>query len=601
MSDMGSPPKVGTNVLIQTALNTIAMVAFALLALTSLEWAGFALAAVTLVWIGALFVIRKPGGFTAIQVLVLLGVLVCYDRRPGISALDDRLLLATGLMQMGMLLNQNMFKKITVRKKILVEHLPGANFPTAPLVRLELLIVADLVLLALLGVSAALNAPGWPVAAATTLVLVTHAALVLQAGLRRRREHGANAVIRHALERLQPEFAFHFSAPAASLYHIEMWLPYLEALGRPYFVIMREAHSFDQVAKLTKRPVVFCSTTAALDNACVPTLKTVFYANNGMKNAHMVRFSQLTHVQLLHGDSDKAPSFSPVTNMFDRVYVAGQAGIDRYAANNVYIDPEKFVIVGRPQVGAIEVGTHPIGTVADKTVLYAPTWSGYTKDAAHTSLPIGAKIVGELLSRGIRVIYRPHPYTSRYQHTKEWDAGINAMLAEDQQRTGRTHVFGAAATTDMPLFACFNACDAAIADISGVSSDFLYSEKPLAVTDAMGEGDDFVTANPICRATYVIRQDGSNIAEVVDAMTGGDPMETTRRQMKRYVLGDFPAATYTGAFRDAALFDIGATTEFVKRGAAEFVVEATADIAGVPNTVAGEVIPAGDGDLLTRP
>ena len=100
----------------------------------------------------------------------------------------------------------------------------------------------------------------------------------------------------------------------------------------------------------------------------------------------MVRFSQLTHIQMLHGDSDKASSYNPVTAMFDKVYVAGQAGIDRYAANGVYIDPAKFEIVGRPQVEKIRVAQGPIADLANQTVMYATTWSGLYTDMQYSSL-----------------------------------------------------------------------------------------------------------------------------------------------------------------------------------------------------------------------
>src|SRR5699024_12219569 len=49
----------------------------------------------------------------------------------------------------------------------------------------------------------------------------------------------------------------------------------------------------------------------------------------------IVSYTQLTHVQLNHGESDKGPSFSPVFRSYDKDFVAGQAAIDRFAANGV--------------------------------------------------------------------------------------------------------------------------------------------------------------------------------------------------------------------------------------------------------------------------
>src|SRR5690625_6533680 len=69
-----------------------------------------------------------------------------------------------------------------------------------------------------------------------------------------------------------------------------------------------------------------------------------------MRNNHMVRYSGLTHIQLLHGESDKASSANPVTRMYDRDFVAGQAAIDRFEKFGVSMHPDIFRIVGRPQV-----------------------------------------------------------------------------------------------------------------------------------------------------------------------------------------------------------------------------------------------------------
>src|SRR5699024_2429364 len=148
----------------------------------------------------------------------------------------------------------------------------------------------------------------------------------------------------------EPRFALYFSAPAGSEYQVRMWLPYLERIGEPWVIILRERRYLNTLAAQTTAPVVVATSLSDLGQAMTPSLTTVFYVNNIFKNAHCVRFGECTHVQLLHGDSDKAPSFNPVTAMYDKVIVAGEAGVDRYAKHGVDIPREKFEIVGRPQV-----------------------------------------------------------------------------------------------------------------------------------------------------------------------------------------------------------------------------------------------------------
>jgi hypothetical protein len=323
---------------------------------------------------------------------------------------------------------------------------------------------------------------------------------------------------------------------------------------------MREAAAFDLIAPTTKVPMILCSSVAEVDNLIVPSIKAAFYANNGMKNAHMVRFNRLTHIQMLHGDSDKASSYNPVTAMFDRIYVAGQAGIDRYSANDVYIDPAKFVIVGRPQAEGIAVARQPIRDLTTKTVMYATTWSGLYADTNYSSLAANGKsIVQNLLDRGATVIFRPHPLTKRSAQYAAIAADIEKLLADDRAKTGRKHLYGEIAKNTMSLFECFNTADALISDVSGVASDFLFSEKPLMLTDMTGDGPAFVENFPLARAAYVLDQDGSNLDEVLEELLVTDSLVETRRAMKEYYLGDFPVETYGDGFVHAALADIDGT------------------------------------------
>ena len=91
----------------------------------------------------------------------------------------------------------------------------------------------------------------------------------------------------------------------------------------------------------------------------MPSLKVAFYVNNAARNTHFIERRELTHVWLNHGDSEKPACYNPVHAIYDLIFVAGQAGIDRYARHGVHIPAEKFRIVGRPQVEQITRATSP--------------------------------------------------------------------------------------------------------------------------------------------------------------------------------------------------------------------------------------------------
>src|SRR5699024_4906439 len=301
-------------------------------------------------------------------------------------------------------------------------------------------------------------------------------------GLTRRWQIGnARTVLTTVLEAYRPRFAVYWDAPPGSGYQLAMWLPYLRRVGEPFVVLVRNPAGFNEAAALVDDvPVVLTRTLADVERCVVPTLRAAFYVNNAARNSHLVRFAALTHVQLLHGDSDKAPSYNPVTAMFDRIFVAGQAGIDRYGAHGVDIPRERFAIVGRPQVESIEL----VDTTADRvptTVLYAPTWRGQHTDAAYSSLEHGPALIGMLLARGCAVVFRPHPYSRRDAGHRALIEQIHERLASDTGPARSEHLFGPDAT-DISVNDCFNRCDAMIADVSSVVVDFLQSEKPMATT-----------------------------------------------------------------------------------------------------------------------
>ncbi|NED56143.1 CDP-glycerol glycerophosphotransferase, partial [Micromonospora aurantiaca] len=369
---------------------------------------------------------------------------------------------------------------------------------------------------------------------------------------RRFRPPAGGGPVGRALRRHQPEFVLHFSAPPGSEYQVTMWLPYLERIGRPFVVVLREPELLPAVAAATRAPVVLCPTLKALDEALVPSLRVAFYVNHGAKNAHVIRFNQLTHVQLHHGDSDKAPSANPVSAIFDKIFVAGQAAIDRYARAGVEIPADKFVVVGRPQVEAIEVRREPVTPSAHPTVLYTPTWTGHHADANYCSLPVAETLIRRLIDRGAAVILRAHPYTDKNPASARQLARLTELLAADRAKTGRPHLFGAAASRELTLTECVNHADALVSDVSGVISDWLYSGKPYAVTDTGADGEHFVERFPLAASGYVLRRDMSNVDEVLTDLLDADPKAAQRWAARTRYLGDFPADGYAEAFLTAA-------------------------------------------------
>ncbi|MFV0374961.1 CDP-glycerol glycerophosphotransferase family protein [Microbacterium sp.] len=367
-------------------------------------------------------------------------------------------------------------------------------------------------------------------------------------GQNRRRRHARDSAL-STLASLEPVFYLHWDAPSEGHYQVTMWVPYLARLGVPFAVIVRTPRQLKTLTPLLDVPIVLCTTANDIDRTVVPSLRTVFYVNTALRNAHYLRFNELHAVQLNHGDSDKPASATRQFRAFDVNFVAGQAAVDRFAHYGIAMPRELLRVVGRPQVEPIR-SAGPIGDVP--TVLYAPTWGGYFADSDLSSLPIGMLVIDALLARGCRVVFRPHAFTDRHEHHAEMADRIRERLREDASATGREHVFGAAAETEMTIFDCFNGSDAMISDVSSIVTDYLFSEKPLAMVAVNTPAARFRESYPVAAAAYVIDAESPDVTTVLDQMLGDDPLRPVRASSRAYYLGDFPREGYVDNFLRAA-------------------------------------------------
>ena len=363
--------------------------------------------------------------------------------------------------------------------------------------------------------------------------------------------------LRPALEVYRPEFVVYFASTVGANYQVGMWLPYFVRIGRPFIIVTRTAPMLAQISRLCEEqgvtvPLIHRRTLRSLEEIIVDSMTAAFYVNNAARNTHLVERRELTHVWLNHGDSEKPACFNPVHAIYDLLFAAGQAGVDRYARHGVSIPAEKFRIVGRPQVELITPPRRPIGTIKQPTVLYAPTWQGPFADSRVYSLPVGRQIVEQLLAHGARVVFRAHPFNYRYADAQKMIDDIGAVLDADREVSGRQHLWGPAAEQEMSVEDCFNASDAMVSDVSAVVSDYLHSGKPFAMVSVGRTPEQLLVDAPAARAAYVVRDDLSNLVDVCDNLLGSDPLAAVRNETKIYYLGDFPDEGYADGFLLAA-------------------------------------------------
>jgi len=380
------------------------------------------------------------------------------------------------------------------------------------------------------------------------------------------------------LDDVAPEVVLYYGDSEKSVHEVAMWLPVLEMLAQRTLVLVRNRAAFDALPQTTT-PVLCVPSAQDLLSLDLGVLRVGLFVSNIGNNIHLLRQPGLRTVFIGHGDSDKSASVNPFSKVYDEIWVAGAMGRERYHAADAGVRDEAIVEVGRPQLELIRPAAGDRPAVA--TVLYAPTWEGWNADQDYSSVAThGEALVRGLLAHpsAIRLLYRPHPYTGRRSAAvAAAHRRIVALLEEANAAAGLPHGVGAArdragvtgsarqrqldevaageeALRDLPptahavvqsadasLISCFNVADGLVTDVSSVLSDFLASDKPIAVCDPRGRGRAaFVEQFPATAAALYLAPGAADVEERLEVLAGlrPDPSAGDRATVRSRILGD---------------------------------------------------------------
>lgn len=349
------------------------------------------------------------------------------------------------------------------------------------------------------------------------------------------------------------EVIAYFGDDPTRIYQLLQWLPVLERLDTVHRVgiVTRDPDTAAIAAQRTALPV--------FDAPEFPELvelyerldpKVALYCNNGMRNFQSLLHGRTLHAHINHGESDKQSMVSNNAKAYDRVFVAGEAAVQRHLAGLMELDVSKLVRIGRPQ---LDLRPEPLlAPVERRTVLYAPTWEGDAEYNDYTSVDVfGTEIVRAVLAvPDVRLVYKPHPKvtTSLTPAIRDAHQEILRMLAD-----GSTADPGAghAAITQGDILAVMPSCDAMITDVSSVGLDWLYlrTEKPIFVTDRHHDGDRLRREVPVSRCADVV--DASTIdglTDLVAARLDHDEHRIARAAMRHHYFDDVRVGESTERF-----------------------------------------------------
>jgi hypothetical protein len=386
-----------------------------------------------------------------------------------------------------------------------------------------------------------------PLMIGSILVVVVVVAVVVASMLQWRRvrrdvQPGRdNAEVVAAVEALAPEIVVYFSSPLSGTYALALWLEVFEQFRESCLVILREPEHLDRLGS-TSLPIVVATSATDVEALAVDTVKVALYPTNVVKNNHLLRVPGIRHCFIGHGDSDKAGSYSPISRVYDEIWVAGAAGADRYAAVGEGVRGEQIVPVGRPTLAHVHRRTtrpdpaHPV-------VLYAPTWEGFYDESDYSSLAsMGERIVDGLLGAGARVVFKAHPATG------ERNVHARAVAESIARRLDAREGSRAIAADGPPVDELFDEVDVAVTDVSSVISDFLASSKPYLVTNPKGlDARAFVAQFPAAAAAHLVAPDCVRLPALLADAVGPDVLRDRREVLATYLLGP-PTADPVGRF-----------------------------------------------------
>lgn len=345
----------------------------------------------------------------------------------------------------------------------------------------------------------------------------------------------------------------YFAGDPTRTYQLAQWLEVLEVLDRvhPVGLVLRDPDSAALIASRTSLTVLTAPSFPELTELYAELdAKVVLYCNNSVLNFESLLDSRMLHVHVNHGESDKQSMASNNAKAYDRVFVAGDAAVQRYLTGLLDFDAARLVRVGRPQLDLPR--TPLLAPSARRTVMYAPTWEGDADYNDYTSLDsLGEAIVRAILAvPDVRLVYKPHPKVTTSLTPAIADAHLAVMgLIDEAARldpaAGHTQVL----TGD--ILAVMPGCDAMVTDVSSVGLDWLYlhTDKPIFLTDPHGDVDALHHQAPISRCADVIGADDvRDLASLLDARLGHDEHHLARVAMRHHYFDELEVGESTGRF-----------------------------------------------------
>jgi len=310
--------------------------------------------------------------------------------------------------------------------------------------------------------------------------------------------------------------------------HIRMWLPFFKEAAIGFVIVCTNYKAFDKLAKnLEEENLLYVKDPRLLRESLreFPNLKACFYFSNLGKNIYMIDAPDdpgVRHIFLGHGDSDKSASAHSFFDVYDEVWTAGQAGIDRFRNQGIGREHLRFRVIGIPRLRSIlsASGERPD---RGKRVLYLPTWEGTYQAQNYSSLQLADRFVSTLTENfGLEMTVKFHPLTEPkfFKSFRSRFPGVESYLHEKS-------------IGDLLEKADFYLCD-----ISAAVTEALAKEGPIFLYYPRERGIEVSRSNlSIEEYTYTFSTVEELEALFARVLEGEDRLKEKREHAREYILG----------------------------------------------------------------
>ncbi|WP_026469999.1 CDP-glycerol glycerophosphotransferase family protein [Alkanindiges illinoisensis] len=318
--------------------------------------------------------------------------------------------------------------------------------------------------------------------------------------------------------------------------HLSLWIPTFLTTQISFAVIVRNVDLYNWVVE--KYPfinVAYAKTPIDIENLLnnMAFLKGIFYPSNTGNNIHCLRFNVYEHIFIGHGDSDKSASAHKFFRVYDQVWVAGQAHIDRFKNAQFNTNHIDFVKVGRPNLSSVlEVSKTPWHKRMVNNVLYLPTWEGVYEESNYSSLRLSGVMLQSIIEKfGLLVSTKLHPVTgSRDPSLKNIQSKLQLAL----ESKGKEILFHGPSINISELVLRSNLF---ICDISAVVSECLAADAPIFVyipkDREINVSQSDMNYEDYC---YTFSTVPELLAKIEQVLQGDDYLRESRRQAMEYIL-----------------------------------------------------------------